>query len=114
MTSHVWKYLRLDVIVPLRSPVGGWYLKVSPRMITCREFNDFIFDYIEGNLSKKQTVLFKRHMRVCRSCRNFLKTYLAAYKAKGQILPYDDIEVPDTVPQDLIDSILDVRRTKGT
>lgn len=111
MTSYPLKYLRLDLIMPLISSVGGWYLRVSPRMITCREFNDFIYDYIEGALSEKQTVLFQRHMRACPSCRNFLKTYIATYKAENQIFPYVDIEVPDRVPQDLIDAILDVRRT---
>lgn len=80
-------------------------------MITCREFNDFIFDYVEGTLSEEQLVLFKRHMRICPMCRNFLKTYIATYKAKGEILPYDDVSVPNEVPKDLVDAILDVRRS---
>ena len=79
-------------------------------MITCREFNDFIYDYVDITLSEKQTVLFERHMRICPMCRNFLKTYIATYKAVGQILPFDDRVVPDEVPQDLIDAILEVRR----
>lgn len=49
-------------------------------------------------------------MRVCPMCRNFLKTYIAAYKAESHILPYDDLDVPDSVPQDLIDAILVVKR----
>ena len=90
-------------------PVLGWYFKVSPRMITCKEFNDFIYDYAEENLTPKQIILFKRHMKVCPMCRNFLKTYLATYNAKDELLPYSDLDVPDSVPQDLIDAILDVR-----
>jgi hypothetical protein len=79
-------------------------------MITCREFDDFIYDYVNETLLEKQTVLFERHMRICPICRNFLKTYIATYKAAGQILPFDDMNVPDEVPQGLIDAILDVRR----
>jgi len=84
-------------------PIGGWY------MITCKEFNDFIYDYVEENLTQKQLILFKRHMKVCPMCRNFLRTYLAAYKAKDGLLPYSNLDVPTSMPQDLIDAILDVR-----
>lgn len=110
MITRALKNLRLDILLRPLTPIGGWYLRTSSRMITCREFNDFIYDYVEGTLSEKQTVLFKRHMRICPMCRNFLKTYIATYKAAGQIIPFDDIDVPDEVPQDLIDAILDVRR----
>ena len=51
-------------------------------------------------------------MRVCPMCRNFLKTYIAAYKAKDHIFPYEDIDVPDAVPQDLIEAILDIKQAK--
>lgn len=110
MINGVLKYLRLDVLLRPLTPIGGWYLRTSSHMITCREFNDFIYDYVDKTLSEKQTVLFERHMRICPMCRNFLKTYIATYKAAGQILPFDDMVVPDEVPQDLIDAILEVRR----
>ena len=90
-------------------PMLGWYFRVSPRMITCKEFNDFIYDYVEENLTPEQNILFKRHMKVCPMCRNFLRTYLATYNAKDELLPYSDLDVPASVPQDLIDAILDVR-----
>lgn len=90
-------------------PLGGWLLRVSPRMITCREFNDFIYDYVDGALLDTQITLFERHVRVCPMCGNFLRTYIASYKAKGEILPYDDLDVPDVVPQGLIDAIFDAR-----
>lgn len=82
-------------------------------MITCREFNDFIMEYVEGTLTEDQKTLFNRHMRVCPMCRNFLKTYIATYKAKGDIFPYEDIDVPDVIPQDLIDAILEVKQSKN-
>lgn len=112
MISRALKYLRLDVMMRSINPLGGWYLRTSSRMITCREFNDFIYDYVEETLTEKQMILFTRHMRVCPMCRSFLKTYVAAYKANSYVLPYDDIDVPDSVPQDLIDAILDVNRTR--
>ncbi|MBX2837789.1 MAG: zf-HC2 domain-containing protein [Gammaproteobacteria bacterium] len=89
-------------------PIGGWYLRVSPRMITCREFNDFIYDYTEGLLSEKQLKLFERHMRVCPMCRNFLKTYSAAFKTGALFFPNSDQQVPNSVPEDLIAAISDI------
>lgn len=113
MIGQALKYLRLDVVMRPIFPVGGWVLRISPRMITCREFNDFIYDYVEGVLSEKQIVLFRRHMRLCPMCRNFLKTYVATYKIKGEVFPYDDIDVPDDVPQDLINAIMDVKQSRA-
>ena len=113
MIGRVLKYLRLELLMRPLKPIFGWYMRVSPRMITCREFNDVMYDYIGGNLSEKQVILIQRHTRFCPLCRNFLKTYVAAYKAESHILPYEDIVVPDTVPQDLIDAILDVKRHQG-
>lgn len=110
MNGRSLKYLMVDILMRPMMPLGGKYLKASPRMITCREFNDFIYDYVEGKLTDSQTILFKRHMRVCPMCRNFLKTYIATYQAGANIFPYEDIEVPETVPQDLIDAIIDVKR----
>lgn len=110
MTYRGLKRLKWEVITRPISPIGAWHLRVSPRMITCREFNDFIIDYVDGTLTNKQVTLFNRHMKICPMCRNFLKTYIATYKAKDHIFPYDDIDVPDVVPQELIDAILDVKQ----
>lgn len=89
-------------------PLGSWYLRVSPRMITCREFNDFVIDYTENLLSDKQVLLFERHMKVCPMCRNFMKTYIATIKAGEAFFPYNDTQVPSEVPEDLLNAIRDV------
>jgi len=106
--SNLLKIIRIEKIMKPIMPIGGWYLRVSPSMITCKEFNAFIFDYTEGLLNDEQSTLFERHMKVCPMCRNFLKTYIAAYKAGNASLPYSDLEVPSIVPQDLLDAIITV------
>lgn len=108
MMSKLLKAIKIEKIMRPIMPIGGWYLKYSPRMITCREFNSFIFDYTEGLLNEKQLKLFERHMKVCPMCRNYLETYIAGYKAGSASLPYNDLDVPDSVPQDLLDAIVDV------
>lgn len=105
MISNILKMVKIETIMAPIMPIGGWYLRISPRMITCRQFNEFIFDYTEGLLSDKQSTLFERHMRICPMCRNFLKTYIAGYNAGKASFPYSDLDVPNTVPQDLLDAI---------
>ena len=85
--------------------IGAWYLKVSPRMITCREFNELIYDYTEDLLNDQQSIIFKRHMKYCPMCRNFLKTYVATYKAGDASFPHSDLQVPKAVPKRLLDVI---------
>ena len=114
MISRVLKFLKLDILLRPLKPVGGWLLRVLPNMITCREFNDLIYDHVEGDLPEKQTTLVNRHVSACPICRSFLKTYIASHEARNHIVPYETIEVPDTVPQELTDAILDVRATKDT
>ena len=107
ITQVFWKRQIEQVMSPMR-PVGAWYMRISPRMITCREFNEFVFDYSEGLLTQKQVTLFERHMKWCSMCRNFLKTYEATFKAGDAFFPYSDEKTPDTVPEDLLDAIRDV------
>lgn len=106
--NRMLKRIDLKRLVKPVMPFTAWYLRVSPRMISCKEFNDFIFDYTEGLLTRKQTKLFDRHMRVCPMCRNFMKTYVATYKAGKAFFPYSDEELPQSVPEDLLTAIREV------
>jgi len=105
MMPKILKAIKFETLMRPIMPIGAWYFRVSPKMITCREFNQFIFDYTENLLTEKQSKLFERHMKVCPMCRNFLKTYIAAYKAGKHVFPENNLNVPDTVPQDLLDAI---------
>jgi len=102
----------MNLIIKPMQPIAGWYFRVSPNMITCQEFNNFIFNYTEGLLSENQTKLFERHMKFCPACRNFLKTYIATYKAGKVLFPYNDLDVPNIVPTDLLKAISDSNDVK--
>jgi len=111
MIIQALKRMEFGLLRKAMGPLASWYVRVSPRMISCREFNDFIFDYTEGLLTDEQVILFERHMKFCPMCRNYLKTYIAAYKTGKAFFPYSDRDVPDTVPADLLDAINDVSDT---
>lgn len=88
-------------------------LKYAPGLIDCRRFDQFLGDYIDGNLSEKQLRLFEAHMKLCPMCRAHFQTYLATYEMVGGVFGSSDDVVPDTVPDELVDAVLDVLQDAG-
>ena len=88
----------------------GIMLKHMHGMITCREFEEFVLSYLDGELTPKQNRVFKMHLYLCRECREYLNAYQTTIELSKQILrepsmPATD-EMPDEVPEDLIKAIL--------
>ncbi|MEP5729502.1 MAG: zf-HC2 domain-containing protein [Sulfitobacter sp.] len=76
-----------------------------PGMITCEVFESFILAYLEDELSPDQRRVFERHLKVCRSCRQYLADYRMTLAAT-QSLSVDDKVALENVPEDLITAIL--------
>ena len=78
--------------------------------MTCREFADFMADYLSGELPAAARARFERHLSVCSNC----VTYLAGYKATIDLgrAAFDDAEapVPAEVPEALVKAVLSARR----
>jgi anti-sigma factor RsiW len=87
----------------------GFMLKRMHRMITCKEFENFILDYLDGNLTVRQQTVFEWHMRICSECREYLAAYQRAMELGHAVLPSPDNPIPDDVPEDLIKAILEAR-----
>lgn len=87
----------------------GRMFRYIPLMITCRQFEEFILAYLEGELPDRQQFVFELHLKVCRECRD----YLAAYKRTIEIsMPaFEDPNqpIPEDVPEDLVKAILAAR-----
>ncbi len=76
--------------------------------MTCREFIDFISEYLNGSLSPSQNDSFTQHMEKCTDCVEYLKSFNKAIEL-GKMTANDD-EVPSDVPLDLLDAILQSRK----
>jgi hypothetical protein len=76
--------------------------------ITCHQLVDFIMSYLDDELPAAQRAEFDRHMAVCPSCVDYLKTY-----EKTVVLARSSVDegVPDEVPESLIEAILAARGT---
>ena len=82
-----------------------------PFMIDCEEFEAFIIDYLEENLSKRQRAKFDLHLKLCRECRDYLQSYRATMElTKAQTdIPFSKMGMGE-VPEDLIKAVLAARK----
>ena len=82
----------------------------SKPYITCQELIDFIMGYLDNELPPDQRAEFDRHMAVCPSCVDYLKTY-----EKTVLLAKTcaDDPVPDDVPESLVQAILNAREARS-
>lgn len=77
--------------------------------ITCRELIDFLHLYVSAELPHDQVVEFERHLSVCPSCVNYLRTYRASI-ALGKAA-FEDPERPaeECAPEELVAAVLRAR-----
>jgi anti-sigma factor RsiW len=91
----------------------------APKWITCREFLDFLWAYLSGEVTEEQRAEFELHLSGCPSCVAYMKSYQrtielgkAAYATSTPLRPTDE-PVPDEVPEELVEAILAARRRKN-
>jgi predicted anti-sigma-YlaC factor YlaD len=87
----------------------GQMLKRMHRMITCREFEDFVQQYLDEELPSPQLAMFELHLRICRECRDYLAAYRRSLEIGRAVFKADDESLPEDVPEDLIKAILEAR-----
>ena len=78
--------------------------------MTCREFADFMLDYLSGEISPESRTAFEDHLSRCSSCRTYLSSYEETVKLGKRALDDDTAAVPGDVPEELVNAILAARR----
>lgn len=81
--------------------------------MTCREFIEFLLDYVSGELPESEQALFEEHLAVCRSCVAYLSNYRDTIELTKAALCDPDEPVPEDVPEDLVAAVLAARRAGG-
>ncbi|MDJ0514168.1 MAG: zf-HC2 domain-containing protein [Methyloceanibacter sp.] len=87
-------------------------MRYVPGMITCAEFDDFIVSYLDGTLPQKERRLFEFHIRYCRECREYLSAYRRTVELEKAAFRQVEAELPESVPEDLIQAILKAREPR--
>ena len=78
--------------------------------MSCREFADFIADYLSNELPTDIRAQFERHVEICTNCVKYLEAYKAAVALGKAAFDGLDESVPADVPNDLVKAILAARR----
>ena len=81
--------------------------------MTCREFTDFIADYLAGELAPDALAAFERHLSRCDGCREYLAGYRETVALGRRACVDDEAAVPLSVPEDLVRAILAARHSAG-
>jgi anti-sigma factor RsiW len=77
--------------------------------MTCREFADFLTQYLSGELSPAERSLFDEHLAQCPDCVAYLRTYQQTiHLAKAAFRP-PGLLVSGDVPEDLVRAVLAAR-----
>ena len=74
--------------------------------MTCRDFADFLLDYVEGELPGDTRRRFDEHLAVCPDCGHYLQHYSETIKA-GRLAMADDLHAD--IPDGLVSAILKAR-----
>ena len=82
-------------------------------MLTCKEFDDFMVDYLDGDLTVWQKFMCWLHVKMCRECAHFIQKYQKVIKLGRSAFDTPDDPVPDSVPEELIEAALAHRNAKA-
>ena len=77
--------------------------------MTCRDFADFLADYLAGDLPEDILATFEDHIAVCPNCVRYLAQYRESIVVGRQAFRDLDAGVASDVPEDLIAAILAAR-----
>jgi len=78
--------------------------------VNCREFVEFLMDYLEDELPERQRSVFESHLGICPSCVTYLDTYREAVRLGHAVCRGEDAPVPEDAPEELVRAILAARR----
>ncbi len=84
------------------------FVRTTARL-TCREFVDFLDEYIAGSLGAEENAVFRRHLSRCPACVRYLAGYAANIRFSHAALHAGDNPLPDNVPEELVLAILAAR-----
>ena len=78
--------------------------------MTCREFADFLADYLAGDLRPETHAAFERHLSLCVNCVRYLDQYRQTIVLGRRAFEDATAPIPEEVPDDLVRAIIAARR----
>ena len=81
--------------------------------MTCREFSDFLMEYLSGELCAGEREEFERHIADCHDCLAYLRSYEETIRIGKAAFADPDAPMPQDVPEELVRAILVSRRREA-
>ena len=80
--------------------------------MTCREFADFMADYLSSELAQDARQQFDRHLGLCVNCQRYLTSYRETVALGKRAFADEDAALPADVPEQLVKAILAARSAR--
>jgi anti-sigma factor RsiW len=78
--------------------------------MNCREFTEFLHEYLFGNLPAGECAEFERHLAECPWCVAYLDSYRKTIQLEQGAFPSpEDAPPPADAPEELVQAILRAR-----
>ena len=82
--------------------------------MNCREFTEFLHEYLFGNLPPEERAEFEKHLAECPWCVAYLDSYKKTILLTGEAFSNSGNGAPpDDAPEELIQAILHARHRKS-
>ncbi len=81
--------------------------------MTCKELISFLVDYVDGELPPSEQRRFDQHLELCNDCTAYVASYRETVRLGKMICRPGRDELPPDVPEDLVQAILEARRTES-
>jgi anti-sigma factor RsiW len=77
--------------------------------MNCREFTEFLHEYLFGNLPAEELAIFEEHLAECPWCTAYLDSYRKTIHLGRSAYASENDPPPADAPEELIDAILKAR-----
>ncbi|MFO0829856.1 MAG: zf-HC2 domain-containing protein [Phycisphaerales bacterium] len=82
------------------------------RDLTCREFIEFLDDYVANAQDAEVRAAFEAHLAICTRCADYLRSYRDAIRMGKMVMSESPGPVPDAVPEDLVKAVVAAMRER--
>ena len=87
----------------------SYLMRKMPLMMTCEQANDFLDDYLAGNLSGSQRKIFQWHINLCAECSQYLEEYRQSMAlGKSHFHEHNEADASE-MPEGIVQAILAAR-----
>ena len=77
--------------------------------LTCRDFIEFLIDYVDGELPDDRRRIFDEHLAICPDCVAYLDSYTTTVKLE-KLAFSEQGSLPADLPDELVEAILKSKR----